>query len=120
MRPHSGRRGRILQSTRRRMRPGRTDGEHEVDLICNLLDRTAPGESPVTAVEYRREIEREPTVIRRPRRDLPGIEADFMGHLTDSERPRDAVMACRLVERLNTSTGEGHRRVVFDIEEIGR
>ena len=24
--------------------------EFEIDLICNLLDRTAPGESPVTAV----------------------------------------------------------------------
>src|SRR6266516_7675629 len=99
MRPHSGRRGCILQSTRRRMRPGRTDGEHEVDLVCNLLDRTAPGESPVTAVEYRREIEREPTVIRRPGRDVPGIEADFTGHLTDPKCTCDFVLTCRLVER---------------------
>jgi len=60
-----------------------------MDLVCNLLDRALPGESPIAAVEHGGGCQGEPSFLCRSGRNVPDIEADFVTDLTNGERPGD-------------------------------
>src|SRR5215472_7607256 len=92
--------------------------KRDLHVVGDLLDRPAPDEAKVAAVQPGLEVDYL-SLLHSSLRSILRIQTDITGHVSNGQQTRDPVAAVRWIDRLDPPAGKGQVRVVFDIEEVG-